>query len=296
MKSNNFKNRLTALALCFTLLLGAAPITRAYAVNDESDTSSSQSDSDSKDTSSTDSGSTDSADSKDSKDATADNDKDVTAAASEAPAVTATAALLISPDSDMVLYEKNADKKRYPASTTKIMTALLTLENVKDLNETVTAEQGDFAKVTADSSNADIKVGETVRVIDLLYALMLPSANEAAYMLARHVGGTSEHFVDMMNEKAKELGCTNTHFNNPHGLQDVNHYTTAHDMALIVQSVVVPVQQGHQNRTYLTGGQLLCRLRGVRRCQAVFGRARQCHLVQGVPDGSGQLHGYQIAV
>ena len=171
MKSNNFKNRLTALALCFTLLLGAAPITRAYAVNDESDTSSSQSDSDSTDTSSTDSDSTDSADSKDSKDtkdATADNDKSVTAAASEAPAVTATAALLISPDSDMVLYEKNADEKRYPASTTKIMTALLTLENVKDLNETVTAEQGDFAKVTADSSNADIKVGETVRVIDLL--------------------------------------------------------------------------------------------------------------------------------
>ena len=145
MKSNNFKNRLTALALCFTLLLGAAPITRAYAVNDESDTSSSQSDSDSANTSSTDSGSTDSADSKDSKDtkdATADNDKDVTAAASEAPAVTATAALLISPDSDMVLYEKNADEKRYPASTTKIMTALLTLENVEDLNETVTAEQG----------------------------------------------------------------------------------------------------------------------------------------------------------
>ena len=68
------------------------------------------------------------------------------------------------------MYEKNADEKRYPASTTKIMTALLTLENVKDLNETVTAEQGDFAKVTSDSSNADIKVGETVRVIDLLYA------------------------------------------------------------------------------------------------------------------------------
>ena len=150
MKSNNFKNRLTALALCFTLLLGAAPITRAYAVNDESDTSSSQSDSDSSDTSSTDSGSKDS---KDTKDMTADNDKDVIAAASEAPAVTATAALLISPDSDMVLYEKNADKKRYPASTTKIMTALLTLENVEDLNETVTAEQGDFTKVTADSSS-----------------------------------------------------------------------------------------------------------------------------------------------
>ena len=248
MKSNNFKNRLTALALCFTLLLGAAPITRAYAVNDESDTSSSQSDSDSTDTSSTDSdstdtssidsGSTDSADSKDSKDATADNDKDVIAAASEAPAVTATAALLISPDSDMVLYEKNADEKRYPASTTKIMTALLTLENVKDLNETVTAEQGDFAKVTSDSSNADIKVGETVRVIDLLYALMLPSANEAAYMLARHVGGTSEHFVDMMNTRAEELGCTGTHFCNPCGLHEEDHYTTARDLYLIAREAM----------------------------------------------------------
>ena len=115
MKSNNFKNRLTALALCFTLLLGAAPITRAYAVNDESDTSSSQSDSDSTDTSSTDSSSTDSADSKDSKDtkdATADNDKDVTAAASEAPAVTATAALLISPDSDPCPDGKSAAHRR----------------------------------------------------------------------------------------------------------------------------------------------------------------------------------------
>lgn len=282
MKSNNFKNRLTALALCFTLLLGAAPITRAYAVNDESDTSSSQSDSDSTDTSSTDSdsadtsstdsGSTDSADSKDSKDATADNDKDVTAAASEAPAVTATAALLISPDSDMVLYEKNADEKRYPASTTKIMTALLTLENVEDLNETVTAEQGDFAKVTSDSSNAGIKVGETVRVIDLLYALMLPSANEAAYILARHVGGTSEHFVDMMNTRAEELGCTGTHFCNPCGLHEEDHYTTARDLYLIAREAMkndtftniidtvqyrMPKTNMHEERIIFTTNQLI---------------------------------------
>lgn len=348
MKSNNFKNRLTALALCFTLLLGAAPITRAYAVNDESDTSSSQSDSDSTDTSSTDSdsadtsstdsGSTDSADSKDSKDATADNDKDVTAAASEAPAVTATAALLISPDSDMVLYEKNADEKRYPASTTKIMTALLTLENVKDLNETVTAEQGDFAKVTADSSNADIKVGETVRVIDLLYALMLPSANEAAYILARHVGGTSEHFVDMMNTRAEELGCTGTHFCNPCGLHEEDHYTTARDLYLIAREAMkndtftniidtvqyrMPKTNMHEERIIFTTNQLIFSSfnpwsypynKGIKtghtsqagNCfvgYAEYGDAklysvvaRQCRLVQGVPDGSGQLHGYQIAV
>ena len=333
MKSNNFKKRLTALALCFTLLLGAAPITRAYAVNDESDTSSSQSDSDSSDTSSTDSGSKDS---KDTKDMTADNDKDVIAAASEAPAVTATAALLISPDSDMVLYEKNADKKRYPASTTKIMTALLTLENVEDLNETVTAEQGDFAKVTADSSNADIKVGETVRVIDLLYALMLPSANEAAYMLARHVGGTSEHFVDMMNTRAEELGCTGTHFSNPCGLHEEDHYTTARDLYLIARETMkndtftniidtvqyrMPKTNMHEERIIFTTNQLIfslfnlchtldnkgrskldtalqagnCFVGYAEYGDAVVSRSlRQC-LVQGVPDGSGQLHGYQIA-
>ena len=238
MKSNNFKNRLTALALCFTLLLGAAPITRAYAVNDESDTSSSQSDSDSKDTSSTDSGSTDSADSKDSKDATADNDKDVIAAASEAPAVTATAALLISPDSDMVLYEKNADEKRYPASTTKIMTALLTLENVKDLNETVTAEQGDFAKVTSDSSNADIKVGETMTFEDFLYCAMISSANEACNVVAEYVCGSISAFVERMNTRAQELGCTGTHFANPHGLPKDDHYTTAHDLYRITKEAL----------------------------------------------------------
>ncbi len=251
-------------------------------MNDESDTSSSQSDSDSTDTSSTDSdstdtssidsGSTDSADSKHSKDATAANDKDVIAAASEAPAVTATAALLISPDSDMVLYEKNADEKRYPASTTKIMTALLTLENVEDLNETVTAEQGDFAKVTADSSNAGIKAGETVRVIDLLYALMLPSANEAAYILARHVGGTSEHFVDMMNTRAEELGCTGTHFCNPCGLHEEDHYTTARDLYLIAREAMkndtftniidtvqyrMPKTNMHEERIIFTTNQLI---------------------------------------
>ena len=235
MKSNNFKNRLTALALCFTLLLGAAPITRAYAVNDESDTSSSQSDSDSSDTSSTDSGSKDS---KDTKDMTADNDKDVIAAASEAPAVTATAALLISPDSDMVLYEKNADKKRYPASTTKIMTALLTLENVEDLNETVTAEQGDFTKVTADSSNADIKVGETMTFEDFLYCAMISSANEACNVVAEYVCGSISAFVQRMNERAQALGCTGTHFANPHGLPNDDHYTTAHDLYRITKEAL----------------------------------------------------------
>ena len=199
---NEILRRLSALALGLALLLNAAPLPQAFAVEDDTDASSSDS-----------AGSTDTADK--TTVTTADSDPTVTAAAANAPALDATAALLVSPESDMVLYEKNADEKRYPASTTKIMTALLTLENVSDLSVVVTAEASDFENVTSDSSNAGIKVGEQVTVKDLLYALMLPSANEAAYMLARHVGGSWEQFVDMMNERAAELGCTGTHFCNP---------------------------------------------------------------------------------
>lgn len=222
---NEILRRLSALALGLALLLNAAPLPQAFAVEDDTDASSS-----------------DSADSTDTADktvvTTADNDPTVTAAAANAPALDATAALLVSPESDMVLYEKNADEKRYPASTTKIMTALLTLENVSDLSAVVTAEASDFENVTADSSNAGIKLGEQVTVKDLLYALMLPSANEAAYMLARHVGGSWEQFVDMMNERAAELGCTGTHFCNPCGLHEDDHYTTAHDLYRIAKQAM----------------------------------------------------------
>ena len=223
--TNEIFRRLSALALSLALLLNAAPLPQAFAVEDDTDASSS-----------------DSADSTDTADktavTTADSDPTVTAAAANAPALDATAALLVSPESDMVLYEKNADEKRYPASTTKIMTALLTLENVSDLSVVVTAEASDFENVTSDSSNAGIKVGEQVTVKDLLYALMLPSANEAAYMLARHVGGSWEQFVDMMNERAAELGCTGTHFCNPCGLHEDDHYTTAHDLYLIAKEAM----------------------------------------------------------
>lgn len=157
-------------------------------------------------------------------------DADVIAAAPDAPILNAQAALLVSPDADMVLYEKNADARRYPASTTKIMTALLTLEHVADLSETVTASAADFELLSPDSSSAGIKEGETISVLDLLYGLMLPSGNEAAYMLARHVGGTYADFVDMMNIRAAELGCTGTHFSNPCGLHADDHYTTARDL------------------------------------------------------------------
>lgn len=218
-----FLRRLGAAALALTLLMNAAPLS-AYAVNDSEGDGASTSDS-------TDNTAV----------TTADNDSSVTALASNSPALDATAALLVSPDSGMVLYSKNADQKRYPASTTKIMTALLTLENVSNLDETVTSEAVDFENVTADSSNAGILLGEQVTVRDLLYALMLPSANEAAYMLARHVGGSWEQFVDMMNDRAAELGCTGTHFCNPCGLHEEDHYTTAHDLYLIAKEAMKDV-------------------------------------------------------
>ena len=218
-----FLRRLGAAALALTLLMNAAPLS-AYAVNDSEGDGASTSDS-------TDNTAV----------TTANNDSSVTALASNSPALDATAALLVSPDSGMVLYSKNADQKRYPASTTKIMTALLTLENVSNLDETVTSEAVDFENVTADSSNAGILLGEQVTVRDLLYALMLPSANEAAYMLARHVGGSWEQFVDMMNDRAAELGCTGTHFCNPCGLHEEDHYTTAHDLYLIAKEAMTDV-------------------------------------------------------
>ena len=227
MKSNVFFRRLTALALCFLFLFSAAPLPRASATVGEDDTLSSQNDSDA-------------AEGGDAK-----IESGTTAGGLADPLIDATAALLVNADTGMVLYEKNADERRYPASTTKVMTALLTLEHVEDLEEIVTAQESDFENVTADSSNADIKVGEQVRVIDLLYALMLPSANEAAYMLARHVGGSYEEFVNMMNARAQELGCTGTHFSNPCGLHADDHYSTARDLLLISQAAM-------QDETFVT--------------------------------------------
>lgn len=150
----------------------------------------------------------------------------------------ATAAILIDNDSGYVLYDKNADEKRFPASTTKIMTALLTLENADDLDALVEVTEADFIGVASDASKAGFMVGEQVPVIDLLYGLMLPSGNEAANTLARYIGGSVNDFVDMMNERAKELGCTGTNFENPNGLHDENHYTTARDLAIITQQAL----------------------------------------------------------
>lgn len=158
----------------------------------------------------------------------------------EGPEVQSPSVILMEMSTGTVLYEKNSDERNYPASITKIMTTLLALEN-SDLNEVVTFS--DDAINNTEGSGIYRDYGEQMTMEQCLYAVMLNSANECAYAVAEHVGGTVEHFVDMMNEKAAELGCTNTHFANPHGLFDENHYTTAHDMALIAKAA-------YQNETF----------------------------------------------
>ncbi len=145
--------------------------------------------------------------------------------------------LLVSLDNGAVIFDKNADKKNAPASLTKIVTCLLVLENCDDLSIELTCEQDDLTGLYAmNASTAGILVGETMTINELLYCLMLPSAADSANILARYVGGTVDHFVEMMNEYVANLGCKNTHFTNPHGLdEDGGAYTTANDLCILVK-------------------------------------------------------------
>lgn len=148
------------------------------------------------------------------------------------------AAYLINLDTDSVIYEKNSEKQEYPASLTKIMTAILVIENVPDLKNTMIDAPGyifDELYMTG-ASTADFRPYETASAQDLMYGMLLQSACEAASILGDYVGGNSiSNFVDMMNAKAKEIGAVNTNFVNAHGLFDPNQYTTAKDMALITK-------------------------------------------------------------
>ena len=155
--------------------------------------------------------------------------------------VDAEAVYFINLDTGKVIYEKDADKKVYPASTTKIMTALLALENIPDL-DTPQIELKLYiqnALSGTGASLAGILRGETFTSRELLYAALLPSGNEAAMMLGDYVGdGSLDYFAEMMNEKAAELGAVNTHFVNASGMHDDDHYTTAYDMYLITMAAL----------------------------------------------------------
>ncbi|MCQ2513915.1 MAG: D-alanyl-D-alanine carboxypeptidase [Ruminococcus sp.] len=145
------------------------------------------------------------------------------------------AVLLVNMDTNLVVYEKAADEKRYPASTTKIMTYIVAVENIDDIENTrinIKKSVLDELENTGSSlANVADHIGESMSVIDLLYSMMVPSGNDAAMVLADYVGGGDiDEFVDMMNAKAEEIGCENTHFANPDGLHDDDHYTTARDL------------------------------------------------------------------
>lgn len=153
--------------------------------------------------------------------------------------VEAKAALLIDPDTEEILYALNIYEPLYPASVTKIMTCLLVLEAIDKgklkMDTVLTASESAITAVPPDGSNVGIKVGEELNVEELLYCIMLSSANEGCNMLAEAVDGSIAAFVERMNQKAQELGCENTHFCNTNGLPDVNHYTTAWDLYLITK-------------------------------------------------------------
>ncbi len=148
------------------------------------------------------------------------------------PEITAQAAIVMEAKTGTILYSKNIHEELFPASTTKIMTCLLAVENAS-LSDTITFSSDAVFSVPKGGSNIGMDVGQSITLEQALYGIMVGSANEVANAVAEHVSGSIDAFVDLMNERAKELGCTNTHFSNTNGLQDDNHYTSVYDLALI---------------------------------------------------------------
>ncbi len=171
------------------------------------------------------------------------------------PSVSAASAILIDADSGSVLWQQNADERRPMASTTKIMTALVALETAP-LDTLLTVPS---SAVGIEGSSACLKGGEAMTLEDLLYIMLLESANDAAAAIAVTLGGSIEGFADMMNEKAHELGLENTSFSNPHGLDDENHYTTAAELAKIAAAAMknpefVKIVSTYRCKLPLSGG------------------------------------------
>ncbi len=156
--------------------------------------------------------------------------------------LTAEAAILMDATSGQILYKKNSDTKQYPASITKLMTILLALEKMEaeniHLTDTITFSHDAIYTIEPGSSHIAIQEGETLTLEQVLYGIILQSANECSNGIAEFVDGSTEAFAKHMTARAKELGCQNTNFVNANGLFDKDHYTTAHDMALITKQLL----------------------------------------------------------
>lgn len=146
-------------------------------------------------------------------------------------------AIVMELSTGLVLYQKNVHKKHYPASITKILTAMLTAENCAN-SEVVTFSETAAYGIEAGSSTVFTEPGEKLTIEQCLYAIMLQSANEVCLGVAEHISGSIDEFVDLMNERVRELGLKDTHFNNPNGLPDPKHYTSAYDMAVIAREAM----------------------------------------------------------
>lgn len=148
-----------------------------------------------------------------------------------APQINAKSAIVMDYETGQILYDKNGHAKVYPASTTKVLTAILALEK-GNLDDIVTASKN---AANVEGSKIYLNEGEQLTLRQLMYAMMVESANDAAVAIAEHIGGSVENFANMMNQKAQEIGAKDSHFVTPNGLHDPNHYTTAYDMALIAR-------------------------------------------------------------
>lgn len=168
------------------------------------------------------------------------------------PTIASQGAVLLNAADGSVLFSQNGETQYYPASITKLMTALLVAENC-NLDDTVTFSSTATTNLESGAVSIGMTEGDTLSVRQCLYALLLKSANEVGNALAEHVAGSNAAFAEKMNAKAASLGCTNTHFANPHGLNDPNHYTTPHDMALIARAAFANdiVKTVASTRTYI---------------------------------------------
>ena len=155
----------------------------------------------------------------------------------EAPELQSAAAVVIEASTGSILFNKNAFEAYYPASTTKLMTSLLAIEQCP-LSDVVTCSKASVESIGWDSSRIGLVAGESIDMENALYAILLASANEVSYAVAEHIGGTVDYFVSLMNERAQDLGCVNTHFVNPHGLDHEEHYSCPYDLALIARKAM----------------------------------------------------------
>ena len=155
----------------------------------------------------------------------------------QGPDITSAAAVVMEDSTNTILYAKDMDQSLSPAGAVKIMTCLLALEN-SQLTDQVTMTETGVSGVTDGGAHISSQLGEVFTMEQCLYAIMLASANDIALQVAEHVGGSVDAFVQIMNTRAQELGCTNTVFTNPTGLPDENQHITAHDMALIMEAAM----------------------------------------------------------